>query len=612
MRRPAQDATVTVRRLHPLKGMARFPRALLCALALAVLATALLTNQSIQAHAASSAYFHGVAGGGRSAALATDTATDSPTNTPTPTPTDTPTATPTSTPTNTPTSTPTPGGSPNVLDVSAAATAAGWPQQYSNWCGVATVALIADYLNPGAPVSQSAILGALNNPANQSQWSYPAPATSYWGPYVPTDISGDFGTDPRSLADGLTIATGSVYHAKVDVAGAWDTTVHIVHDLLVSRQPISVFVDHGMHSLIVSGVDATGDPLANPRSITAIHVWDPGGGVSGVGIQAHMAEVVPLSLWLSGTIPWSGSSYLKYPYAANVYQGRALDPDPAVGPYAFVPTKYNHLWVGHNVYLSPLASGAAASLSPDWELNQYGVLIAGLPGGPWPNIPDGYAGDTVPMPTNPPPPPPPVQPPKPAPKLKPPPPPRPTPTVRPKSTTTALPTATLVPTVAPVVSTPVVCGPVGCALAALWNDPASAFMAVLLLLLTLAWLPPAVLVARLHVRRRRQASEAEQMKASLLAMLATDTVPSPDAITVDDVTPAADEVVDQPEAAVVAETGEPAAPSPEPDAPIGPTAEVDARAADDADATDATDATAEANEPGADRADRADPVDGDA
>ncbi|HET8905500.1 MAG TPA: hypothetical protein VFN11_00905 [Ktedonobacterales bacterium] len=604
VRRPAQDATVRVRRLPLLKGMARFPQALLCAFALAVLATALLMNQPAQVHAAASARFYGIAGEGRTAALATDTPTDTPTNTPTPTPTDTPAATPTSTPTNTPTATPTPGGSPNVLDVSAAATAAGWPQQYSNWCGVATVALIADYLNPGAPVSQSAILGALNNPANQSQWSYPAPGPSYWGPYVPTDISGDFGTDPRSLADGLTMATGSLYHAKVDVAGAWDTTVHIVHDLLVSRQPISVFVDHGMHSLIVSGVDATGDPLANPRSITAIHVWDPGGGVNGVGIQAHMAEVVPLSLWLSGTIPWSGSSYLKYPYAANVYQGRALDPDPAVGPYAFVPAKYNHLWVGHNVYLSPLASSAAASLSPDWELNQYGVLIAGLPGGAWPNIPDGYTGDTVPMPTNPPPPPPPVQPPKPAPKLKPPPPPRPTPTVRPKLTATPLPTATLVPTAAPVVSTPVVCEPVGCALAALWNDPASAFMAVLLLLLTLVWLPPAVLVARLHVRRARQANEAAQMKASMVAMLATDDVSSPDAITVDDVASAADEVVDSPEAAVVAEAGE--SPSPEPDAPTGPTADVGASAAD---ATGATDTAAEEGEAGADRAD---PVDGDA
>ena len=92
-----------------------------------------------------------------------------------------------------------------------------------------------------------------------------------------------------------------------------------------------------------------------------------------------MEAIVPISQWLSGTIAWSGSCYLKFPYAANVYQGRALDPDPAVGPYAYVPAQVNHLWIGHNVYISPLASSDSAGLSPDWELDQYGTLIAGLP-----------------------------------------------------------------------------------------------------------------------------------------------------------------------------------------------------------------------------------------
>ena len=86
-----------------------------------------------------------------------------------------------------------------------------------------------------------------------------------------------------------------------------------------------------MHSVIVSGVEATGDPLSNPNSITAIHVWDPGGGIivngNYVGIQALQEVVVSKSQWLSGTIPWSGASYFKYPYAANVYSGKALDPD---------------------------------------------------------------------------------------------------------------------------------------------------------------------------------------------------------------------------------------------------------------------------------------------
>ena len=378
---------------------------------------------------------------------------------------------------------------------------------------------MANYLGSG--VSQSAIYSMLNNQQNESMWGYPPPSSSYWGPYVAANISGDFGTDPRALAEGMTLATGRLYHAKVDVNGAWDTTIHIVRDMLVSRQPISVFVDHGMHSVIVAGVDATGDPLSNPNSITAIHVWDPGGGVNSVGIQSTMEVVVPMSQWLSGTIPWSGASYLKFPYAANVYQGKALDPDPAVGPYAYVPAQVNHLWIGHNVYISPLASGDSAGLSSDWELDQYGTLIAGLPSSPSPNIPDGYTGATVPMPANPPPPPPPVKPPVIAPKKAPLPPPRPTPTARPTLTATAMPTATSLPTAAPTATArpKAVCAPLNCALATVGGDTSLLAVSLLLLLLMVMWFPAAILVARLRIRRRQMAREA--MMAALDAGDAT-------------------------------------------------------------------------------------------
>ena len=508
---------------------------LLCALVLGAGFTALLGSQP--ARAASHPAFYGIPSARMQAAAGTDTPTPTPSDTATPTATPGATATPSPTNTPTPAPTATPTGTPStVLDVSAAVVAAGWPQQYSNWCGVATVALIANYL--GVSISQSAILGMLNNPANASQWSYPPPAPSYYGPYVPANISGDFGTDPRALAQGLTLATGHFYHAKVDTNSAWDATIHIVRDLLTSRQPISVFVDHGQHSVIVSGVEATDDPIKNPGSITAIHVWDPGGGINYVGIQPHLEEVVPLNAWLSGIIPWSGSDYFKYPYAANVYQGKALDPDPAVGPYAFVPSAYNHLWIGHYVYLSPLASGAAAGLNADWELNQNGVLIAGLPSSPWPYLPDGYADATVPMPTNPPPPPPPVQPPKPAPKLPPPPPPKPTPTARPKPTATPLATATALPTVAPVVTRDPApaCAPVGCALTAIQADWRLLTISLLLALLTALWFPAVVLVARVHTRR---VAAAQAEKETLLAMLPgvaesdNPATPAPDAATSD-------------------------------------------------------------------------------
>ncbi len=402
------------------------------------------------------------------AATATDTPTVAATATDTPaaataTPTVAPTATATSAPTATSTPAPTPTGIPSDTSVANAATAAGWPQINSNYCGIATVALIADYLNPSAPVSQSYIQGLINDPNSTSEWGQPSWIPGV-GPGFTADIAQDFGTDPRSIAYGLTAVMGTQYHAIVDTNGATDTTYHIVRDILTYRQPISVFVDHGQHSVIVSGVDASGDPIANPGSITAIHVWDPG-VPNNSAIQKNMEETVPLSTWLSGYTDLWGSDYFKFPYSDNVYQGHPLDPDPGVGPYTFVPSLYNHLWVGHYVYVAPRgyvdaagtpANTTRASYVSDWEFNQNGALIAGEASSNWPTTPAGYTGATVSMPTNPPPPPPPVQvftvkpPPPPKPKVVPTPMPKPTPTVTPLPTPrprrTAMPVGTAIAT----------------------------------------------------------------------------------------------------------------------------------------------------------------------
>ena len=427
--------------------------ALLCALALAMFSGALLKSQLAQA--APQATFYGIPdnalltstatpSGTATTATATATTATTATDTPAATATSAATATATATPAPTATSTPAPtatpsGPPPNNFDVSAAAAEAAWPQQAGNWCGVATVTLIADYLNPSAYTSQQDIVNIVSSPASTSEWGAP-PWVPNYGPGVTADISADFGTDPRSLAYGLTVATGMQYHAVVDTNGAWDTTIHIVDTVLLSRQPVSVFVDHGQHSVIVSGVDATGDPLTNPGSITAIHVWDPGTTATNSSIQKYMHEAVPLNTWLSGYTDWGGSDYFKYPYSGNKYGANDLDPDPSVGPYTYVPALYNHLWIGHYVYIAPGFGG----VNSDWEFNQYGALIAGEASSGWPATPAGFGGAVVPMPTNPPPPPPPVQVfskkplpkphPKPVPKPTPLPTPLPTPRLRPSPT----------------------------------------------------------------------------------------------------------------------------------------------------------------------------------
>ncbi|HZC07254.1 MAG TPA: hypothetical protein VE338_16590, partial [Ktedonobacterales bacterium] len=348
---------------------------------------------------------------------------------------------------------------------------------------------------------------------------------------VTADIAQDFGTDPRSLAYGLTEVTGTQYHAVVDTNGAWDATKWIVHDILTYRQPISVFVDHGQHSVIVSGVEAKSNPLTDPGSITAIHVWDPGSAASNSAIQSSMHEVVPLSVWLGGSTDLGFAQYFKYPYAANQYGAYPFDPDPSVGPYTYVPALYNHLWIGHYVYVSPLGyvNGAGAptnvtstSYVSDWEFNQYGALIAGEASSGWPATPTGYSGAIVPMPTNPPPPPPPVHVfsakplPKPHPKAVPKPMPTPLPTATPpraRPSPTPAPPASNEAILPDTAAVPARCTSITCALAAMppiWA--LSMFGALLLVALLLT-------VAMFTLRRRVQSRLVGQAAAGVDAPL---------------------------------------------------------------------------------------------
>ncbi|HEX8733216.1 MAG TPA: hypothetical protein VF725_14280, partial [Ktedonobacterales bacterium] len=424
--------------------------ALLGALTLAMISGALLDAQSASAAPAGfyGASLRGLVATDTPAATATDTPVATATDTPAATATDTPAATntPTPAPTATPRPTPTTTATHKVyLNITAALNATHQQRSGSNLCGVATITLIANYLYPYSNTTQLGVAGMINATSSTSEWGAPTPAYVSgfgWRPGFTADIAYDFGTDPRSIAYGLTATTGWQYHAKVDTASAWDATIHIVDDMINTQQPISVIVDHGLHSVVVYGVKtrySTDNPVTNPSSITDIYVWDPAGGDITTGIQSSPTMEVPISLWLSGVIPWSGETYFKYPYSSNPYDVNgtwiSLDPDPIVGPYTYLASKKNHLWNGHWVWLS--ASGGAG-LNADWELNQYGALIRGLDGSGFPATPAGYAGPSVPMPNDLPPPPPPVRHvyivalPKPHPK----PVPKPTPTPRPTATAT--------------------------------------------------------------------------------------------------------------------------------------------------------------------------------
>ncbi|MBF6592440.1 MAG: hypothetical protein IVW57_18170, partial [Ktedonobacterales bacterium] len=221
-----------------------------------------------------------------------------------------------------------------------------WPQSRYNFCGVATIAAIAAYRGYGA--SQDAIGQYLDSPAAESAWGTPP------GHAFLANISGDFGTDPRALAQGLVGMARGNYSQFVGYDGNWDATLHLVSDLYSSKQPISVIVDHGAHSVVISAVYATGNPVTDPASITSLEMWDPAYGSGFTSIGYGQVSYVTMQDWLTNVSFWG------VPYDANNEPGAGdLDPDPSVGPYTYDPSKgeKGHLWIGHYVYFRPYARG---------------------------------------------------------------------------------------------------------------------------------------------------------------------------------------------------------------------------------------------------------------
>jgi hypothetical protein len=283
----------------------------------------------------------------------------------------------------------------------AAVQAAGWPQKDGIWCGIADIAAIVDYRTPSFPIDQFVVVTHLNSPALQSAWGTPDHNWNIaWGPGFLADISRDGGTDPRSMAAGLTALAGGGYHQLVDYHSAYTATAHLVADLVRTREPITVFVNAGSHSVLVSAVFAYGDPT-NLNNVASLEVYDSGAGL-GVGVQHYQVEQVSLNGWI-----WWWA-YLGATYRDNVLDGRhALDPDPSVGPYTFDPSQGRnvHLWISHYVYIHPDSTADASYIvSPDWAFNQDGALIRGLHD----EAPSGYTGPSVAMSIPAPPPPPPT------------------------------------------------------------------------------------------------------------------------------------------------------------------------------------------------------------
>lgn len=155
-----------------------------------------------------------------------------------------------------------------------------WPQILDYYCGITNIQAIIryDYQKAGQtpPVyHQSDIANQLNLPYAVSPWGTPS------GSVFQADISLDGGTDPRSIAWGAYTLTpaGYIYHNYIYSNGNSAATYSLAVDFgsHVAQQPnipISITIDQGAHSFIVSGVYASSDPSSS-ATIYDIVTWDP-------------------------------------------------------------------------------------------------------------------------------------------------------------------------------------------------------------------------------------------------------------------------------------------------------------------------------------------------
>jgi hypothetical protein len=152
-----------------------------------------------------------------------------------------------------------------------------------------------------------------------------------------------------------------IYHQSANLAVAG-----LARTLTRFGQPVIVTTAHGLHTVVVSGVWASSNPVSGyPADVNAVNVWDPGVGPPGGGYQSSR-----LKTWASYTFNTNANAWGSV-YSANPSQWGDFDPDPAVGIY--VPNStYPHHWIGFRVDIEP---DTLVNVSVDYALDENGNVM---------------------------------------------------------------------------------------------------------------------------------------------------------------------------------------------------------------------------------------------
>jgi hypothetical protein len=283
-----------------------------------------------------------------------------------------------------------------VPDSWVAAATSDWPQSTPWWCAVANIEALANYAwevrngygnYPFHAGGQFTVANDMNSSAALSRWGSPAGST------FKANISYDSGVDPRGIAWGTFYESPSRYQL---VAGAAPATqpgapppprrpkqsgfayhnviyhysvaqndlavAGFARTLILFHQPVSVTINHGFHSDVVSGVYALSDPVAGfPANVDAVVAWDPAVGQSTGGYQATREAL------------WDYYSFnTTYYIWGSLYNGNnGADPDPAVGMYRPNSTYPTH-WINTLVTIEP---DSHYYVSPDFAYDEHGHMM---------------------------------------------------------------------------------------------------------------------------------------------------------------------------------------------------------------------------------------------
>ena len=268
-----------------------------------------------------------------------------------------------------------------------------WPQGTSRACAVADVVAVVnyDFLRKGYPLRFTNNGGQMtveknNQTTGASQWGYAKP-TNAWGGI--TNIAPDFGNDPRSVAYDINHYDlhGSYIHNYIYrwqfahttepsfTLQAQEATTLVVRELQNWKEPTVVFINGGLHSVLVTGAWSTNNPDANfPANVTGLVYRDSEGNAT------TSRQEISIGTWLRGgyVSPFGVYSLWSLYYGDRYAVGdmkNTYDPEPTVGIYT--PTADNpHHWYRGFTWVEHDGDG---NDNADWAINAYAIRIMRTP-----------------------------------------------------------------------------------------------------------------------------------------------------------------------------------------------------------------------------------------